>query len=190
MSWRTQRADGGTIFPSGPGSREAANGGKVVPAVTLAVEHYNRMVRILDKGIPVKVELDIKTQFFDETEPNGFNVLADIPGADPGGEFVLLGAHLDSVGTGTGATDNAAGGARLRLPLVRRCGDSGLSVHAGSAGVQLAHAPFEHGRRRSDSARRPRAGGRDRGNLRVQHGDARREAAAQAAAGAAAGRAA
>src|SRR5207248_176361 len=80
MSWRTQRTDGGTIFPSAGGPRDAANAGKIVPSVTLAVEHYNRMVRILDKGIPVKVDLDIKTQFFDETEPNGFNVLADLPG--------------------------------------------------------------------------------------------------------------
>jgi carboxypeptidase Q len=109
MSWRTQRTDGGTIFPSAPGSRDPVNPGTIVPSVTLAVEHYNRMIRILDKGIPVKVELDVRTQFFDETEPNGFNVLADLPGTDPSGEFVLLGAHLDGVGTGTGATDNAAG---------------------------------------------------------------------------------
>ncbi|MGH9141640.1 MAG: M20/M25/M40 family metallo-hydrolase [Vicinamibacterales bacterium] len=109
MSWRTQRTDGGTIFPTGPGPRDAAHAGKIVPSVTLAVEHYNRIARILDKGLPVKVELDLKTQFFDETEPNGFNVFGDLPGTDPSGEFVLLGAHLDGVGTGTGATDNASG---------------------------------------------------------------------------------
>ena len=109
MSWRTQRTDGGTIFPSGGGPRDSANTGAVVPGVTLAVEHYNRMVRILDKNLPVKVELDIKTQFHDETEPNGFNVFADLPGSDLASEFVMLGAHLDGVGTGTGATDNAAG---------------------------------------------------------------------------------
>jgi len=109
MSWRTQRTDGGTIFPSAGGSRDAAAAGKIVPSVTLAVEHYNRMLRILEKGIPVKVELDVRTQFFEETEPNGFNVVADLPGTDPSGEFVLLGAHLDGVGTGTGATDNASG---------------------------------------------------------------------------------
>ena len=52
MSWRTQRTDGGTIFPSGGGPRDSANAGNVVPSVTLAVEHYNRMLRILDKGSP------------------------------------------------------------------------------------------------------------------------------------------
>jgi len=111
MSWRTQRTDGGTVFPSAAGPRDTANAGKIVPSVTLAVEHYNRMLRILEKGVAVKVELDLRTRFFDETEPNGLNVLADLPGSDPAGEFVLFGAHLDSVGTGTGATDNAAGAA-------------------------------------------------------------------------------
>jgi len=43
--------------------------------VTLAVEHYNRIMRVLEKGVPVKVELDVQARFFDETEPNGFNVL-------------------------------------------------------------------------------------------------------------------
>ena len=108
MSWRTQRTDGGTIFPSAGGSREA-DAPKSVPSVTLAVEQYNRMVRILDKKLPVKVELDVKTEYYDETTPNGFNVVGELPGTDPNGEYVLLGAHLDSVGTGTGATDNGAG---------------------------------------------------------------------------------
>jgi carboxypeptidase Q len=111
MSWRTQRTDGGTIFPSGGGPRDTANAGKGLPSVTLAVEHYNRMLRILDKGLPVKVELDIKTQFHDETDGNGFNVIADLPGTDLASEIVMLGAHLDGIGTGTAATDNAAGAA-------------------------------------------------------------------------------
>jgi carboxypeptidase Q len=108
MSWRTQRTDGGTIFPSGGGGREATSP-KMVPSVTLAVEHYNRMIRVLDKGLPVKVELEIRTEFYDDAGANGFNIVGDLPGTDPNGEYVLLGAHLDSVGTGVGATDNAAG---------------------------------------------------------------------------------
>src|SRR6185295_9849055 len=79
---------------------------------------------------------------------------------------------------------DAAVGARLGLPVVRRGRDSGLSVHAGSPRVQLADAPFQHGRRRSDPARGPGAdGGRGR-DLRLQHGDAGRQAAAQGAAAA------
>jgi carboxypeptidase Q len=110
LSWRQQRPDGGTIFPSGGGSRNA-DPLTLVPTVTLAVEHYNRMIRILDKNIPVKVELNLQTKFHEETTPNGFNVIAELPGSDPvlKDEVVLLGAHFDSVAASPGATDNATG---------------------------------------------------------------------------------
>jgi len=114
LSAMQQHTDGGTIFPSGGGSR-GADAGTGLPSVTLAVEHYNRMVRILDKGIPVKVELNIETKFYDETTPNGFNIVAEIPGTDPvlKDEVVMLGAHFDSVSAATGATDNATGSAAM-----------------------------------------------------------------------------
>jgi hypothetical protein len=110
LSMQQQRTDGGTIFPSGGGSR-TSDPATIVPSVTLAVEHYNRMIRILDKGLPVKVELNLETRFHDETSPNGFNTIAEIPGTDPvlKDEVVLLGAHFDSVAASTGATDNATG---------------------------------------------------------------------------------
>jgi carboxypeptidase Q len=114
LSAQQQRTDGGTIFPSGGGSR-GEDAGQGLPTVTLAVEHYNRMVRILDKGVPVKVELNIQAKFFDETTPNGFNLVAEIPGSDPvlKDEVVLLGAHFDSVAYSPGATDNATGSAAM-----------------------------------------------------------------------------
>ncbi len=114
LSAEQQHTDGGTIFPTGNGSR-GADAGSGLPAVTLAVEHYNRMVRVLDKGIPVKVELNVETRFYDETTPNGFNTIAEIPGTDPKlkDEVVMLGAHFDSVSAATGATDNAAGSAAM-----------------------------------------------------------------------------
>jgi hypothetical protein len=108
LSWQTQRPDGGTIFVGSGGSRDE-NAGKVPPAVTLAVEHYNRMVRILEKNIPVQVELDIQTRFHDEQDMNGFNTIAELPGSDLAEEIVLLGAHLDTTHAATGATDNACG---------------------------------------------------------------------------------
>jgi hypothetical protein len=112
LSARTQRTDGGTVFVMGGGPRDE-NAGKVVPQVTLAVEHYNRMVRLIEHKIPVKVELNIQAQFHEETDANGFNVIADIPGADPSGEIVMIGAHLDSGQAATGATDNGTGCAVL-----------------------------------------------------------------------------
>ena len=114
LSLQQQRTDGGTIFPTGNGSR-GADAGTGVPSVTLAVEHYNRMVRVLAKAVPVKVELNLETKFYDETTPNGFNTIAEIPGTDPAlrDEVVILGAHFDSVAAATGATDNATGSAAM-----------------------------------------------------------------------------
>src|SRR5687767_4097688 len=114
LTIQQQRTDGGTIFPTGGGSR-TTDPATVLPTVTLAVEHYNRMIRVLDKGVPVKVELNLETKFHEESAPNGFNLVADIPGTDPvlKDEVVLLGAHFDSVAASTGATDNATGSAAM-----------------------------------------------------------------------------
>ena len=81
LSWQAQRVDGGTVWPSSGGNRDP----KVpagVPSATIAVEHYNRMLRILDKGLPVKVEVNIQTTFFPEAAGtlNGINTIAEIPG--------------------------------------------------------------------------------------------------------------
>jgi hypothetical protein len=95
LSWQQQHPDGGTIFPNGASPRDD-KAGKSVPVIALAVEHYNRMIRVLDKNVPVKVELNVETKFYDESQPNGFNTIADIPGTDLASEIVLLGAHFDS----------------------------------------------------------------------------------------------
>ena len=65
LSWETQRVDGGTIFPGSGGSRDP-KAPPQVPSATIAVEHYNRMVRMLEKGLPVRVELNIQTTFYPE----------------------------------------------------------------------------------------------------------------------------
>ena len=80
LSWQQQHPDGGTISPAA--ARATTRRGRGVPVIALAVEHYNRMVRVLDKGVPVKVELNIETKFYDEATPNGFNTVAEIPGTD------------------------------------------------------------------------------------------------------------
>jgi Zn-dependent M28 family amino/carboxypeptidase len=103
LSVNQQHPDGGTIFP-GTVNRTAAAG---VPQVTLAVEHYNRMVRLIEHNVPVKVELDVRVKFYENTR--GFNVVGEIPGTDLSGEVVMLGAHFDSHPFATGATDNATG---------------------------------------------------------------------------------
>jgi carboxypeptidase Q len=83
-----------------------------VPSVTLAPEHYNRIARILDMKQDVELEIDLRTQFYDQ-DRNAYNTVAEIPGSDKKGEVVMLGGHLDSWHSGTGATDNAAGVAAM-----------------------------------------------------------------------------
>jgi hypothetical protein len=90
-------------------SSRSAKAPKILPQVVVAAEHYNRMIRQIEKGVPVKVDLTMETEF--TPAENGFNVIAEIPGTDLKDEVVMIGAHLDSWHSGTGATDNASGSA-------------------------------------------------------------------------------
>jgi carboxypeptidase Q len=112
LSWRTQRTDGGTVFPGSGGSRDP-KAPPQVPSATLGVEHYNRMMRVLAMGVPVRIELNIQTRVYPEATPNGINTIAEIPGSDLASEIVMLGAHLDSTQAAAGATDNATGSAAM-----------------------------------------------------------------------------
>ncbi len=110
LSWQTQRVDGGTVFPGNGGSRDP-KAPQQVPSATLAVEHYNRIVRLIERGQPVRMEVNIQTKFHPETDPagNAFNIIAEIPGTDLGQEVVIMGAHFDTYPYATGATDNTTG---------------------------------------------------------------------------------
>ena len=115
--------DGGTIFvqqggaysATAPARRSSATPANVPTQIVLAVEHYNRMARTLDKNVPVSIELNVKNT----TPPNqtAFNVIAELPGTDKADEIVMLGAHFDSWHSGTGATDNGAGSAVMMEAL-------------------------------------------------------------------------
>jgi carboxypeptidase Q len=101
--------DGGTVMGSGAAQPTATDDQLPPPSVLVTNEHYNRMARLIEKGIPVTLEFDIATKF---TPPgDSFNVIAEIPGTNPDAGVVMLGAHFDSWTGGTGATDNAAGSA-------------------------------------------------------------------------------
>lgn len=100
--------DSGTVFGSSAGSRDP----KEPPApasVVVTPEHYNRIYRLLDHNIPVKLDFDVQAETPAPRE--SVNVIAEIPGDKKKDEIVMLGAHLDSWQGGTGATDNAAGSA-------------------------------------------------------------------------------
>ncbi len=123
------RGSGGTLFVSGatvaqpvpekiedlfgarrlsPYQKESES--KMVPQMTMAIEDYNRIIRMIQQGVKPKMTVDIKGQYYDD-DLMGYNTVAEIPGTDPTlkEELVMLGGHMDSWHGSTGATDNAAG---------------------------------------------------------------------------------
>jgi hypothetical protein len=118
------RGDGGTIFvqsaqvvppPPDPNATTPTRGtppynkdAKITPQLVVAIEHYNRIVRMLQAGEAVKMTVDLSVAYQD-ADLMGYNTIAEIPGADLKDEVVMLGGHMDSWHSGTGATDNAAG---------------------------------------------------------------------------------
>ena len=81
-----------------------------IPNAVMMIEHYNRIARMLEHKVPVTLEVNIETKFTGDHE-HGFDTVAEIPGTDPKlkDQVVMVGGHLDSWISGTGATDNAAG---------------------------------------------------------------------------------
>ncbi len=105
---------GGTFFDDNASSfgrlvyrKDHAN---PVPLAVTAIENYGRVYRLLKANVPVTIELNLETKFYDEHE-HGFDTVAEIPGTDPRlkDEIVMVGGHLDSWAAATGATDNGAG---------------------------------------------------------------------------------
>lgn len=105
------RSHDGTIFAQGGGAYKATDPENFLDMV-IGIEDYNTIVRIAKSGMEVKMDADVKTSF-QTKDTKGYNVIAEIPGTDPilKDEIVMIGAHLDSWQTGTGATDNASGSA-------------------------------------------------------------------------------
>jgi carboxypeptidase Q len=81
-----------------------------IPNAVMMIEHYNRLARMLENHVPVTLEVNIETKFTGDHE-HGFDTVAEIPGNDPKlkNQVVMVGGHLDSWISGTGATDNGAG---------------------------------------------------------------------------------
>src|ERR1041385_4531969 len=129
----SSRGDGGTLFVQSatvpqPFNPNAFGGGppapnaprrfsawdkdapRMAPQIVIAAEHYNRIVRMLQAGEKVKMEVNLAVDYQDQ-DLNGYNTVAEIPGTDPTlkDEIVMLGGHMDSWHAGTGATDNGAG---------------------------------------------------------------------------------
>jgi carboxypeptidase Q len=80
---------------------------KFLPQIAISKEHYNRLIRMIRQGEAPKIALDLAVETQDDVDT--FNTIAEIPGSDLKDEVVMLGGHMDSWHSGTGATDNAAG---------------------------------------------------------------------------------
>lgn len=115
----------GTFFTSN-GASYKGSAPLAGPAFEMAPEHAGLVARLIESGIPVTLEAESQTSFFDKKLTTG-NVIAEIPGTDPKlkDEIVMLGGHLDSWHSATGATDNAAG-CTVMLEAVRILQASGL----------------------------------------------------------------
>ena len=110
------RGESGTVFASN-GAPRTGDPTKNLPAVAIAAENYNRIARLVEHNVPVRLSFDIRNDF-DMTKTESFNVIAEIPGAAKPNELVMVGGHFDSWHMGTGATDNAAGAA-LAMEVMR-----------------------------------------------------------------------
>jgi len=119
----TSRGDGGTIFVQSASvpqpylenpfdTRRLQPWDKSAPAmpaqIVVSSEQYNRMVRMLGQGLKLRMNVDLQVEYQDK-DLMGYNTTAEIPGTDLKDEVVMIGAHMDSWHSGTGATDNAAG---------------------------------------------------------------------------------
>jgi len=118
------QGDGGTLFvssasipgverqlfsPTSQPSRRiwAMDQAPVPPQIMLSAEHYNRLVRMIQAGEKLKMAVELAVEFHDNMM--GYNTIAEIPGTDLKDQIVMIGGHMDSWHSGTGATDNGAG---------------------------------------------------------------------------------
>lgn len=103
------RGHDGTLFVQGGGAYDIKSPENFLD-IMLTMEDYLSLCRLADAGYPVSMDIDVNTAF-NTADTKGYNVVAEIKGTDPllKDEIVMLGGHLDSWQSATGATDNAAG---------------------------------------------------------------------------------
>jgi len=107
----------GTVGVSSGGS-QAPDAPATLPQVAMAAEHYGRIWRVLEKGVPVRLSFDIGNTFHDRSL-DSYNILADLPGTDPAlrDQMVIIGGHFDTWHSATGATDDDCGAAIMMEAL-------------------------------------------------------------------------
>ncbi len=104
--------DGVVMVTKVPGRPWEEGAPQQATELVMAAEHYNRIMRIMAKGIPVEMEVEIRVTYSEENLKD-YNVIAELPGTDLADEVVMVGGHLDAHAGATGAEDNATGAAQV-----------------------------------------------------------------------------
>lgn len=104
-----QRAHDGLLFAEAAGPYDAKDT-LAVPTFVVTQEQYNRLVRLIDRKVPVKVQVELDAEISKDNQ-DAYNIVGEIPGGAKKDELIMIGGHFDSWHTGTGATDNGAGSA-------------------------------------------------------------------------------
>ena len=89
------------------GNMSYANDAGKIPAAAISVEDAQRMQRLVNRGVPVRVRLRMEAKF--DADVESFNVVGELRGTGKPEEIVLVGCHFDSWDPGTGASDDAVG---------------------------------------------------------------------------------
>ncbi|VXB75236.1 Peptidase [Luteimonas sp. 9C] len=100
--------DNGIVRVMGGGGRKAGDP-EGVPDLVVAAEHYNQLVRAVDAKQAPRLRVDVQARFTSDADLPATNTFAELRGSSKANETVIIGAHLDSWHTGTGAADNGAG---------------------------------------------------------------------------------
>ena len=78
-----------------------------IPTAAISVEDANRLQRLSDRAVPIRVRLTMEAHF--EPDAESANVIGEIAGREFPNEIVLVGCHFDSWDVGAGASDNGVG---------------------------------------------------------------------------------
>ena len=78
-----------------------------IPTAAIAAEDANRIQRLVNRGVNVRLRLKMESKFDPDAE--SFNVVGEIRGSEKPEEIVLVGGHFDSWDAGTGASDDGVG---------------------------------------------------------------------------------
>ncbi len=111
-----QRAHDSRLFAEAAGPYDAKYA-LAPPTFVVTQEQYNRLVRLLEYKVAVKVRVELQADISKQNQ-DAYNIVGEIPGSSRKEELIMIGAHFDSWHTGTGATDNGAGSA-VMMEVVR-----------------------------------------------------------------------